>query len=415
MRLIGVAAIGVLVIVIITRCQPAGNRADTNTLVLSQKTAVGSSETHTAFAPHLPAYDSLIFETKQALPAAEGTKSVLFNGNGTRLYAMNLEGMSIFEYDAESRTRTRTFSFQPTPGTGWDYERDRPVKSYEEKPVEACLSKDEKLLYVSLHNAGGIVPLPVQDVALTATPNDSFKIKKVYVTQKNAGTKDSIYVPLIHTNSTPKVIARTANDSFVLVSNWHGLTVSSLQRIPGKPFLKKVADVKVTAIPRGIVVDDVREKTYVAIMGSNTVAVIDNATWTREADIPVAANPRHLVMDTGRRLFVSFNKLARIACVDPQTHKTLFAASTAAQPRTIMLSKNGKFLFVTCYRGNTVDVFKVEENRFVKLYSLPCPGKPVGIDIRETDDMLEAWVCNYVGGNLSIFSFKKRVSDVVKN
>ncbi len=42
---------------------------------------------------------------------------------------------------------------------------------------------------------------------------------------------------------------------------------------------------------------------------------------------------------------------------------------------------------------------------------LPAKAKPVGIDIRETDTALEAWVCNYVGGNLvHLSAFQKKMA-----
>ena len=353
-----------------------------------------------------PAYDSIRYLDVKNLAAASGTKSVLFNADGSRLYAMNLEGMSVYEYDADTKTQTRQFRFKPTRGTGWDYEKEKPVPSYEEKPVEACLSKDESTLWVSLHNAAGVVPLPLKGFT-TANGLDTVGRKLVYVHDKATSSRDSVYVPLVHTGATPKVIARTGNDSFLLVSNWHGLSVSVLQRQAESPYLKKITDAKTVAIPRGIAVDDTRQRSYIAIMGSNSIAVLNNTTWQKEPDIPVAANPRHVVLDSAGRLFVSFNKLAKVSCVDPVSGTTLFSAATARQPRSIVLSKNGKFLFVTCYSGNTVGVYKVEEDCFRLLYSLPFKGKPVGIDLRETADALEAWVCNYVGGNLSVFRFRK--------
>jgi 6-phosphogluconolactonase (cycloisomerase 2 family) len=99
--------------------------------------------------------------------------------------------------------------------------------------------------------------------------------------------------------------------------------------------------------------------------------------------------------------------LAKIACVNPKTGKTLFTASTHLQPRTIALSKNKQFLFVTCYSGNMVDVFKISKNGFKKIYSLECKGKPVGVDIFEDEKKLEAWVCTYTNGTINIFTFKK--------
>ena len=86
----------------------------------------------------------------------------------------------------------------------------------------------------------------------------------------------------------------------------------------------------------------------------------------------------------------------------------MFTAKTAKQPRTIALSKDGRYLFVTCYDGNKMEVYKVEDNEFTRLYSLPCYGKPVGADVVETADKTEVWVCNYVKGNIKIFTFNKQ-------
>jgi len=113
-------------------------------------------------------------------------------------------------------------------------------------------------------------------------------------------------------------------------------------------------------------------------------------------------------MDTSGHLFVSYNSLGKIGCIDVATGKTLFSTSTNTQPRTIVLSRNHQFLFVTCYTGNTVDVFKINKHSFTKLYSLECKGKPVGVDVFEDDDKLEAWVCNYVEGSLKVFTFSKK-------
>src|SRR5204863_7704335 len=119
--------------------------------------------------------------------------------------------------------------------------------------------------------------------------------------------------------------------------------------------------IPVAAIPRGIAIDDKTGKSYVTIMGGASIAVISNTVWMKEDDINVASNPRHIVMDTTGHLFVSYNSLAQIACTDAESGKTLFTAATHATPRTIILSKNYKFLFVTCYRADTLDVFKIND------------------------------------------------------
>jgi DNA-binding beta-propeller fold protein YncE len=174
------------------------------------------------------------------------------------------------------------------------------------------------------------------------------------------------------------------------------------------PFGKVISTIPVSAIPRGIAVDNSAGLSYVAIMGGSSITVISNSVWMKEDDINVSASPRHLVMDTSGHLFVSYNSLGTIACIDASSGKQLFTAKTHAQPRTIALSKNNKFIFVTCYSSDYMDVYKINAGSFEKVASLPCGGHPVGVDIFEDDDKLEAWVCSYSSGSISIYTFKKK-------
>jgi len=353
-------------------------------------------------------YSTIVYYKKELLHAAPGTKSVLFNSNGSKLYAMNLEGMSVYEFDQATRKVIKEFKFNPTKGTGWDYANDKPISSYQEKPVEACLSHKDKILWVSLHNAEGIVPIRVDSINANLRFAKNKKTKKITVVYPGSTKKNSFYLPLIKTGKTPKIISKTADSKYLLISNWHSYNVSVLEtNLEEYPFAKVISTIPVSDIPRGIAVDDKNNRSFVAIMGGASIAVVNNTVWKKEGDIKVASNPRHIVMDTSDRIFVSYNKLAKIACIDATTGNTLFTASTAAQPRTIMLSKNFKFLFVTCYSSDTVEVYKINENGFSKVISIPCKGHPVGVDIFEDDNKLEAWVCSYSNGSISVYSFKK--------
>ena len=365
----------------------------------------GKNVASVSVSPH---YSNIIFEKKEALNSAPGTKSVLFNTSGTKLYAMNLEGMSVYEFEQSTRKILREFKFRPTKGMGWDYDGDTAIVSYEEKPVEACFSNNDKILWVSLHNAGGVVPIMVDSFQLYPKKPDSILTKHITLLYPGSSQTDSFDAPLIKTGKTPKVITKTADDKNLLVSNWHSYTISVLELNPDQyPYAKVINRIPVSSIPRGIAVDDRNSKSYVAIMGGASITVLNNWVWQREDDLQVASNPRHIVMDTSGRLFVSYNKLAQIACIDAETGKTLFTAPTHTQPRTIALSKNKQFLFVTCYKGNMVDIFKINKKGFKKLYSIECKGKPVGVDIFEDNDKLEAWVCTYTNGAINILTFKK--------
>lgn len=344
------------------------------------------------------------------LKAAPGTKSVLFNSTGSKLYAMNLEGMSVYEFDQVTRKLTREFKFKPTRGIGWDYAASKPISSFQEKPVEACFSHADKILWVSLHNAEGIVPIRLDDLKKnTALPGKGQLTKPVTVHYPGTARKDSFYVPLITTGKTPKVIARSADSRHLLVSNWHSYNVSVLElNENSSPFGKVISTVPVSAIPRGIAVDDANQKSFVAIMGGSSLAVISNKTWKTDTILQVQHSPRHIVMDTSGHLFVSYNSIGRIACLDARTGRSLFSTATHAQPRTIALSKNHKFIFVTCYTSDFVDVYKINADNFEKVASLPCEGHPVGVDIVETENKLEAWVCSYKNGAIVVYSFLKK-------
>jgi DNA-binding beta-propeller fold protein YncE len=388
-------------------CQSSGSSHN----VINDSLANGFNKTDTI--PKIPQpkpYSNIEYEKKELLVAAGGTKSVIFNSSGTKLYAMNLEGMSVYEFDQASRKITREFKFTPTRGMGWDYNKSRPINSFQEKPVEACFSHGDKILWVSLHNAEGIIPIWVNDLSKNkAVTTDSQKTKPVTVIYPGTDKQDSFRVPLIETGKTPKVISKTSDSKFLLVSNWHSRTTSVLELDSANyPYGKVISTIPVSAIPRGIAVDDKNKKSYIAIMGGSSLNVVDNNTWKSESIMNVWSSPRHIVMDTSGHLFVSYNSLGTIACINVASGKQLFSARTHSQPRTIVLSKNHKFIFVTCYSSDYVDVYKINADSFEKVASLPCGGHPVGVDVFENDDKLEAWVCSYSSGSISIYSFKKK-------
>ena len=387
-------------------CQSSGKeRVQTDTLAIKSQ-----PRDTVAAAVFVKPYEELVYEKKEVITAASGTKSVLFNSSGTRLYAMNLEGMSIYEFEQSTRKLTREFKFTPTRGTGWDYSKSRPIASYQEKPVEACFSHDDRILWISLHNAEGIVPIFVDEYNTAySRPLAGQKTKPVTLVHRGKPESEVFHVPLIETGKTPKVISRTADNSHLLVSNWHSRNVSILKMDANAyPFGQVVSTVPVSAIPRGIAVDDENKKSYVAIMGGASLAVINNNSWEKDTVLNVSSSPRHIVMDKLGRLFVSYNSLGTIACLDGSTGKTLFTTRTHSQPRTIVLSKNHKFIFVTCYTSDIVDVYKINQDNFTKVASLPCGGRPVGVDIFEDNEKLEAWVCSYSSGSISIYTFKKK-------
>ena len=354
-------------------------------------------------------YSTLVFKGSESILSSSWTKSVLFNSLGTKIYTFNLEEMSIYEFDSATRKISRKFRFKPTPSPGWNYQLNKAIPSFEEKPVEARFSNDDQILWVSLHNAGGIVAIPMDALNVKTAPKVNYPAKTIFIENVAEQSTDTIIAPFIKTGKTPKVIARTLNNKYLLVSNWHSGTISVIRTNDSlPPYGKKVRDIRTGTFPRGIAITNSDHKAYVANMGSDQISVLNTKSWKVEKKIPTNDNPRHIIADGRQRLYVSYNAPSEIACINTVNGKTLFKASTSAKPRTIALSKNNKFLFVACYEGNSVDVFRVNKNSFTKIYSIHCEGKPAGIDIREDAEKLEAWVCTYTGNSLQVLSFKKK-------
>ena len=80
-------------------CQSAGTSKNVN----SDSLLLHKAKQDTVKPFVLKPYDELKYKDREVLAAAPGTKSVIFNSSGTKLYAMNLEGMSVYEFDQASR------------------------------------------------------------------------------------------------------------------------------------------------------------------------------------------------------------------------------------------------------------------------------------------------------------------------
>ena len=103
------SCIAIAISVLAVSCQSAATETKgnyPNTLILSTNVeAVADSPSIKTLKP----YSDLIYEKEEVLAAAPGTKSVIFNSDGSKLYAMNLEGMSVYEFDQKTRKLIREF------------------------------------------------------------------------------------------------------------------------------------------------------------------------------------------------------------------------------------------------------------------------------------------------------------------
>jgi hypothetical protein len=372
---------------------------------------------------------------QEVLPTGGGVKSLIMNSDSSNVYSINLEGMSVFEFDREKREIERKLVFIPHKGKGFNYKKNTWITSYQEKPVEACLTHNDRFLWISLHNAGGVAVWDLEGVD-TYVPGRPFKEAWLYerapaedgdnppdseTNKRPDSNKDNksdfikrkIRLLLIETGKTPKVITGSPDGKHLFVANWHSNSVSAIKIDSPEPEdWKKIKDFKPFIIPRGLAVSPDSSRLYIAQMGSNVVSAIDLEKMEKAGEIKSGANPRHIIVD-GPFLYASLNKISKLVKIDPATGDVLLRANTCAMPRTIALSGDGKILFAACYRGNAVQAFS--SDGLSLLGSWESGEHPVAVATYQKDDLLEAWVGNYTSGSLYVFTFKENPPGLLTN
>jgi len=355
---------------------------------------------------------------QELINVSEGTKSVILSPDGSRAYSINLEGMSVYEIDRATRKILRKLNFVPHPGKGFNYDKDVWIDSYQEKPVEACFTHDARFLWISLHNADGIV---VWDLQNNDTYIEGKAFKEAWLherviespsdsnsnIQNNTENFDRRKVRLlwIKTGKTPKIVTSSTDGKYLFVSNWHSNTVSVLDIASSdKKDWMKLRDLKTGRIPRGLAVSPDSNYLYVAQMGGSEINVVDLITFQKVKTINVGRNPRHIVV-AGDFMYVSLNMLAKLVKIDLTADTLVKSAKTGRTPRTIALTKDKTIIFVVSYRGDALQAFSTEDLKF--LGSWKSSVHPVGVDVYQDSDLLEVWVANYSSGTIRIFTFKK--------
>lgn len=337
----------------------------------------------------------------QVLQARVGAKSVWLSPDRSRVYSLNLETLSVQEFDRSAKRLAREIRFKPHPGKGYNYQEKREFDSLQEKPVEGWFTHGGRYLWVSLHNAGGVV---VWDLRDTDTAVEGRPFKEVTLHDYAAGTAGQAELLWIKTGRTPKVITASRDGRYLFVSNWHSGNVSVISIQGDDPASwEKVADIPGGRIPRGMAVSEDGALLYIADMGGSSIKVVDIDTLQAVSAIPVDPNPRHLVVD-GKWMYVSINSGAKILKVDLEQGRVVDSVDTDRTPRTIQLSPDGALVFVTCYYPDCVQAFTADGLDPAGRWD--SAERPVGIDVYQEGNLLELWVANYRSGTVKVITLE---------
>ncbi|MBX2840447.1 MAG: YncE family protein [Flammeovirgaceae bacterium] len=345
-----------------------------------------------------------LIETEK-ISTGRSPKSILFDNSHTFIYTLNLEGMSVTEFNRTTKAVTRTLKFYPNQAKGYNYEKHFWYNSIAEKPVEGCISHDGKYLWISLHNAGGVVAWNLAGEENT----DNVPGKDAAIIYAD-GRKEAVKLPFFETGKTPKSILKGKDSEEVYVTNWHDNSVSVLNTSSLDPQeWEKVTDVSTGAVPRGMALNQEQTRLFVSNMGSGNINVYDTKEFELEETFAVGSTPRHLIT-TDKYLFASLSSPEKLLKVDLKTLETIQSTSTDDDPRTITFSNDSSIIFVTCYAGQVLQAFSAADLSL--LGSWESKGKPVGVDIFQEGNKLEAWVCNYTASTINIFTLEVEYEEI---
>ena len=251
-------------------------------------------------------------------------------------------------------------------------------------PVEAAFAPNGRDAYVSNYSMYGPgFPHPGDDTCSPSEHRDSSYVYRIDV-QKLA------IDAAIPVGSTPKFLAVTPDNRYLLVSNWCSYDLSVVDPATNQ----EIKRIPVGAYPRGIAVDPTSTTAYIAVMGSRDIAKLDLATLTLTYIRDVGAAPRHLVMDpAGHYLYATLNGDGQVIKIDLTNDTVVARVTTGQAPRSMTIAPDGRSLYVVNYDSN--DVTKLDVTDMHILQKVPTTTHPIGITYDAVTNRV--WVACYSG------------------
>jgi len=197
----------------------------------------------------------------------------------------------------------------------------------------------------------------------------------------------------------PKILTRDENSGTVFCSNWGSLNVSIID--PDK--YKETGIINVDGVPRGALIPPKSKFMYVARFSGpvendnrGSLAKIDLSTNKIVKNFENYGAMRHIVLDKNARIFVSDMLNARIHVYDTKTDRLVKSIPVFEKPNTIALSKDGKYLYVSCRGPNNPQGYLLKGLVFGRIYVIDVESlqivesweggnQPTGLDVSPDD------------------------------
>lgn len=130
--------------------------------------------------------------------------------------------------------------------------------------------------------------------------------------------------------------------------------------------------------PRGIAVDDAASRVYIALAGSNRIAVVNSQNWQVEQLVPVKYSPEKLLwVPESKTLFVSSVRARAISVLDTRISGETSVVELNALPKEMLYDAARQQLLVSLQDQNEIAALD-RSNRIVQHFKLAA-SEPTGL------------------------------------
>lgn len=313
-------------------------------------------------------------------------KSVAASGSGLVSAHNMMYSHSVTLYDAATSELVATI---PDTVKLSDFGYTKYSGSYKGAPVEGAFSPDGKYLYFTNYAMYGKgFNREGHDTCSPSSGYDSSFLSRVDLASKKI---DAVY-PV---GSVPKVVKVTPDNKYILVSNWCSYTVTVISIESGKT----IRNLKIGRYPRGIAISDDSKYAYIAEMGGSHIHRIDLSDFSEKL-IPVGSNPRAVVLSPdGRKMYVTMNLAGKVLAWNLESNKLFKSVKTGEAARSLAISSDGSALFVVNFASGTISKVRTSDMKVVQ--NLKVCNEPIGVTYDGSTD--RTWVACY-GGSIKVFA-----------
>jgi YVTN family beta-propeller protein len=160
-----------------------------------------------------------------------------------------------------------------------------------------------------------------------------------------------------------------------------------------------IATLPVGSLPTGLAVNSAAARVYVANLGSNSVSVIDTATQSVIATLPVGSLPAGVAVNpTGTRAYVANFGSDNVSVIDTATQSVIATVPVGDAPTGVAVNPTGTRAYVSNFGSNNVSVINTANQSF--LGTIPVGSGPFGLAVNPAGTRV--YVANRGGNSVSV-------------